>query len=282
MPKADSGASGMTALRFVTALNWAVIALLGFLVVAETLTPAKGGEAAGRGIGQFFYYLAIAALVVLLVLNLLPYAWARYAALGLVLLPIFFWQIHPAWQKLKRAAGSHLEQAKPIFPDPARERIARAIQDGKADVVRELLRTPPANLNDNGELLAFAIQAANQSTYKPAERLACLELLFQAGTRLDAVDRGADVPIHFAVADAGHAALLRLLLKQGADANAVQRYFKRPILFEAVASHQEPEASVKALLDFGAQPNATATFDDDLSRRCGGRRSWNAGASAPR
>jgi hypothetical protein len=39
----------MNILKIITILNWIVIALLGFLVAAETLFPTKGGEAAGRG-----------------------------------------------------------------------------------------------------------------------------------------------------------------------------------------------------------------------------------------
>jgi hypothetical protein len=257
----------MTVLKVITILNWIVVAVLGFLVVADVLTGNRsGGEAAGRGIGQALLYAAMAALGVLIVLNLLPYPWAKFTAFALVALPILFFQMRPAWQLLKRAVGNRLEAIKPIFPDPERDRIARALLDGRPDTVRELLRTPPANLDQNGELLAFAITTINHSGQKPAERLECLRLLFQAGAKLASIDRGPGVPVHFAVADVGNAALLRLLLEQGADANAVHPYAKRHILFEAVGSHQEPEATVKALRDAGAQPNALAKLDDGPGR----------------
>lgn len=257
----------MTLLKVITVLNWIVVAVLGFVVVADLLTGSKsGGEAAGRGIGQAMLYAAIAALVLLLGLNLLPYPWAKYTAFTLVALPILYLQAQPALQqlkKLKQAVGSRIEADKPIFPDQERERIARAIYEGKPDIVRELLRTPPANLNEKGELLAFAINAINHSAHKPAERMESLKLLFEAGAKLAAIDGSSEMPIHFAVADVGNAALLRLLLEQGADAKALHPYAKRPILFEAVGSHQEPEASVKALLDFGADPNPQAKLDDE-------------------
>lgn len=253
----------MNIIKIITVLNWLVIAILGFLVVAETLSPAKGGDAAGRGMGQAIYYLAIIALFVLLGLNLLPYNWAKYTAFALVALPILFIKVAPSWRNMKRNVSNMLEEAKPIFPDKERDRIARAIYEGKSGKVWELLQTPPPNLNEDGELLAYAINAVGHSGYKPEERMKCLKLLFQAGAKLDSVNRGLEVPIHFAAADVGNAKLLRLLLEHGADANAQHRYFKRHILFEAVGAHGEPEATVKVLLDFGADPNATAVHDDE-------------------
>ena len=254
----------MTLLKVIAVLNWIVVAVLVFLVVADLLTGGRsGGEAAGRGIGQAMLYAAIVALVVLLGLNLLPYPWAKYTAFALVALPILFLQARPALQQLMRLVDCRIDAVKPIFPDNERERIARAIYEGQPDTVRELLRTPPTNLNEKGELLAFAINAINHSAHKPAERMKSLRLLFEAGAKLGSIDGSLEVPIHFAVADVGNAALLRLLLEQGADANAVHPYARRPILFHAVGSHQEPEPSVKALLDFGADPNAKAKLDDE-------------------
>ncbi|MCW5921176.1 MAG: ankyrin repeat domain-containing protein [Saprospiraceae bacterium] len=253
----------MNIIKIITVLNWLVIAILAFLVIAETLSPAKGGDAAGRGMGQAIYYLAIIALFVLLGLNLLPYNWAKYTAFALVALPILFIKVAPSWRNMKRNVSNMLEEAKPIFPDKERDRIARAIYEGKSGKVWELLQTPPPNLNEDGELLAYAINAVGHSGYKPEERMKCLKLLFQAGAKLDSVNRGSEVPIHFAAADVGNAKLLRLLLEHGADANAQHRYFKRHILFEAVGAHGEPEATVKVLLDFGADPNATAVHDDE-------------------
>ncbi|MBX2892540.1 MAG: ankyrin repeat domain-containing protein [Saprospiraceae bacterium] len=253
----------MNIIKIITVLNWLVIAILAFLVIAETLSPAKGGDAAGRGMGQAIYYLAIIALFVLLGLNLLPYNWAKYTAFALVALPILFIKVAPSWRNMKRNVSNMLEEAKPIFPDKERDRIARAIYEGKSGKVWELLQTPPPNLNEDGELLAYAINAVGHSGYKPEERMKCLKLLFQAGAKLDSVNRGLEVPIHFAAADVGNAELLRLLLEHGADANAQHRYFKRHILFEAVGAHGEPEATVKTLLDFGADPNATAVHDDE-------------------
>ena len=99
----------MNLLKIITILNWFVIANIGFLVAAETLFPAKGGDAAGRGMGQAIYYLAIIALVVLLGLNLLPYKWAKYTAFGLVAVPILYVQLNPTWRKWTRAVNYIIE-----------------------------------------------------------------------------------------------------------------------------------------------------------------------------
>jgi hypothetical protein len=250
----------MNLLKLISILNWTIIAILGYLVAMETIFPAKGGDAAGRGIGQAIYYLAIIALVVLLGLNLLPYQWAKYTAFGLVAIPFLFFKMRPVYNKLKRNVSNRIEASKPIFDDQERERLARAIDDGDPEKLQKLLLEPHPRLNEGGDLLAFAINSASGS-YKPDEKLECLKLLFQAGARLDSIVT--DVPMHMGVADQGNSKLLRLLLEKGANANATQIHFKYPIIFAAINSYQEPEASVQALLDFGANPNVTAVMDDE-------------------
>ena len=59
--------------KIISIVNWIVIAVLAFMVIMETLNPTKGGDAAGRGIGQAIYYLAIMGVIVLVILNLLPF-----------------------------------------------------------------------------------------------------------------------------------------------------------------------------------------------------------------
>lgn len=253
----------MNIIKIITILNWVVIAILGFLVLAETLSPTKGGDAAGKGIGQAIYYLAIIAFFVLLFLNLLPYNWAKYTAFALVVLPIVYIKIAPSWRSLQRDIRNVREDAKPIFPDKERDQIARAIRDGKVETVKNLLQTTPSRPIEDGELLGYAIGEANHSSYKPEEKLEIVRLFFEAGAKLDSANSGLEVPLHFAAADVGNAAMLRLLLEKGADANAMHFHFKRHILFEAVGSHGEPEATVRVLLDFGANPNVTAVYDEE-------------------
>lgn len=253
----------MNLLKIITILNWIIIGLLGFLVAAETLFPTKGGDAAGKGIGQAIYYLSIIALVVLLVLNFLPYAWAKYTALGLVIIPFLFVQFFPIWQQTKQNVQQRIEDSRPIFEDKTRDQIARTVHDGEPEKLKKLLETPVPGLFDDGELLGYAIAEANSTTYRPEARLECVRLLFQAGASLDPLKKAEEVPIHMAVADVGNAPLLRLLLEHSADANAYQIHFERPILFEALSSYYQPEETVRVLLEYGADPNARALFDDE-------------------
>lgn len=252
----------MNLLKIIQIFNWIVVAFLVYLVAAESLFPAKGGDAAGRGMGQAIYYLAIIALAILVILNLLPFVWAKYTAFGLVAVPILLIQIGPVVRNWKRNIGYVIEDRKPIFPDKERDQIARAVRDGNPEKLKELLKSPVANLNQDGELLAFAINQTSGTAYRPDEKLACVRLLLEAGAKLDSAAED-DVPIYMSVASTGNPKLLRLMFENGADANAVQKYFKRPILFESIGCYQEPEASVRVLLEFGADPNSRAILDDE-------------------
>ncbi len=255
----------MSILKIVTILNWVVITILGFVVIADALSPTKGGgDAAGRGYAQAYYSLAVIALFVLLGLSLLPYSWAKYTAFALILAPVVFTILGSVSSSIKQKIAQiadRAEASKPIFEDKERESIARAIYGGNIETVKKILQTPVPRLNENGELLCFVVNKTSSSDDKIEERVECIRLLFQAGARLDSTSAAGEYPLHMTVAAAGNAPLLRLLLEQGADANA--NYVKRPILFEAVGSYQQPEASVRVLLEFGADPNATAVFDDE-------------------
>lgn len=207
--------------------------------------------------------LAVIALFVLLGLNLLPYKWAKYTAFALVVAPFVFLKLGSALSSIKQKMANRIESSKPVFEDKERESIARAIYEGKTETVKKILKTPVPRLNENGELLSFVVNQTSSSDYKIEERVECIRLLFQAGARLDSANVPGEYPLHMVVAAAGNAPLLRLLLEQGADAKASQNSFNRNILFEAVGSYQKPDATVRVLLEFGADPNATAVLDDE-------------------
>jgi hypothetical protein len=157
----------MNLIKIITIFNWIVIGLLTYLVAAEAIFPAKGGDAAGRGMGQAIYYLSIVALVVLLILNFLPYKATKYTAFALVLIPILYVQIAPYWRDLQRGMQSRRDAAKPIFEDKERDQIARAIDNGDPEKLKKYLETTPvAKLNEDGNLLAYAINATNSTAYK--------------------------------------------------------------------------------------------------------------------
>lgn len=252
-------------------LNWLFVAGICLVVVAELLSPNKGGgDAATRGFGPAFYTLAIIAIVVVAGLNLLPYGWTKYVAFGLACglfaLPMLYFQLWPTWQERKTLARNEAryaaEAAAPIFEDAQRDQIARVIRDGNVSKLKAMLQAPIPRINEKGGLIAFAINQAAYANVREEETLEAVRMLFAAGAVLDST-KTMDVPPHFAAAEAGHAALLRLLLEHGADANAIQINFGTPILFAAIMSNKQPEESVRALLDSGANPNSAAVINKD-------------------
>jgi len=253
----------MNFLKIITIFNWTIVAFLAYLVTMESAFPTKGGDAAGRGIGIAIYYLAIAGLIVLIVLNLLPYPWAKYTAFGIVAVPFLLIQADPLITKTKDFFRARREDAKPIFEDKERDQLARAFRNGEPEKFNQLLQTPIPRLHEGGEFLSYAIGEATVATYRQQEKIACVRQLFEAGATLEST-QGRDVPIHFSPAFSGNATMLRMLLEKGADANVVHKNYHYPILFEAINSYQEPEATIRVLLEYGANPNATAVFDDEV------------------
>ncbi|MBK8920503.1 MAG: ankyrin repeat domain-containing protein [Saprospirales bacterium] len=218
-------------LKIITIINWIAIGVLAVLVGAETLFPAKGGDAAGRGMGMAIYYLAIIALIALLILNLLPYNWTKYTAFGLILLPFVFIKLDPVWIAVKQWSSRRPEGLN---------------ADG----------TPWFQDKNNG-LLEFAVGEATYTTYKPDEKVACVRLLFDAGARITPDSQENSILV--SPATTGRAQLVKLLLEHGADPNTRDIYYRKPVLFEAIASYQQPNETVQVLLDAGADPNAIYT-----------------------
>lgn len=251
----------MNLVKLITIINWIIIGVLAFVVISETISPSRGGDAATKGLGQAIYILAIILMAVLVILNLMPYKWSKIVALAVVAAPALLIWVTPKWRKYQRDLDARLEYAKPIFPDPALDKIARAIRDGEVEKVKELLQQSPKTVTTSGNLLGYAIGDAATANYAPAEKLECVRFLLQNGAKLDSAST--DVPPHFFPAEVGNAALTRLLLENGANPNAIQPNFNRHILFEAISGYQQPEQTVRALLEHGADPNCSAVLDDE-------------------
>jgi hypothetical protein len=232
-------------------------------VLVLLLDPNKGGgDAATKGLGKAFLLLGLAALAILLILNLLPWQWSKYLAFVLILAPLLFYFGSSRWAAYKRAQRERIEDARPIFDDPDMDRLARLILAGEPDSLQKCLPSEPQELVQSKDLLWFALQEASSSGYRYAEKLQCLRILIDAGAPFDTLLKG-DTPVQSSASNTGNAAVLRFLFEHGADPNVRDPHFNRPYIFDAVVSHMDPLAAVQTFLEFGADPNATAIFDDE-------------------
>lgn len=252
----------MTLYHIITIINWIVVAGLGIILLLEKLSPSRGGgDAAGRAIGQAISSIAQIAFVILLILNLLPFQWAHYTATALLILPLLFFKITPVINRIRKYSRARAEYAKPIYDDKNLDKIARAIRDCNPDKVKNLLENVPDKTNAVNELLGYAVAEANMNDYKKAEKLQIIQLLFDAGAVVDDADKF-DSPFYMGAASSGNVDLLRMLLDHGADANARNSNLNTTILQEAADAWKEPEATVRLLLEHGAQTEATRIYDN--------------------
>jgi len=250
-------------LKIIYIFNWVCIGFLVLFVLLLLLDPNKGGgDAATKGLGTAFILLALVAMAILLVLNLLPWPWTKYLAFALVVMPFLFYFGASKWTAYKRAWFTRIEAAKPIFDDPNIDRLARLIEGGEAQALQKRLPSEPQEVVQSEDLLWFALQEASSSSFRAEEKLQCLRVLLDAGAPLDTLLKG-DTPVQASAANTGDAAVLRLLFERGADPNQRAPNADYPYIFDAIVSYRDPLAAVQTFLEFGADPNATAIFDDE-------------------
>lgn len=246
-------------LKIIVIINWIAIGILALLVLAETLFPAKGGDAAGKGIGQAIYYLAIFALAILLILNLLPWNWAKYLAFGLMLLPFLVIKMDGIWKDTKKYLN---RDTTPVFEDRARVQIADALYDGNTRKLEELLKPPPPLLNERGStgrnLLEIAIAATGIDGAQKQARVTGLQMLLEAGARPDSID----------IPDYIDPVALKILLDHKADPNRLVSNYSTgertmPMLFEFIQTTYGTSERALLLITYGANPNALRPADSN-------------------
>ncbi|MFD1145095.1 ankyrin repeat domain-containing protein [Larkinella insperata] len=256
--------------KILTVVNWTVMGLLALFLILTFFNSKKGGDAAGQGQGTFWLILAAGALAVLLVVNLLPFRWGKYAGLAVILLPFFLIWFDDVFINLKKEFS--YDQAdydgSRYFADPQRKAIARALSFDRMDELERLLREPVPLINDarNPEhwtLLDYA--ARSYSSYNTVYNKDWnitrrkLELLLEAGAKIENADPGR-MATHAQCIDRCPAAMLQFFLDRGADPNTNGPY-EMPLLFNVIHHAEEPLEKIQILLDHGVPLQQTSTFD---------------------
>lgn len=244
-------------LKFLYGFNWLCIGLLGLLVLLLLLEPNRsGGDAATKGMGSGLIVAASIAIVILLVLNLSPWAWTKYVPPGLMLLTILYFFSASGINILRSQKREKATQNQPYFKEPELERMARVIEANDTEALLQLLQSTQPDTAQLIPVLWFAIQEV-PPVELTEKRLQCINLLMNAGAPLKACTK--DTSILEGPAGKGNPVLLRFLFEHGVDPNAHYYATNCPFIFEAIYSSMDPMGSVLTFLEFGADPNIAST-----------------------
>ncbi|WP_171062760.1 ankyrin repeat domain-containing protein [Larkinella sp. C7] len=251
-------------MKIITTTNWIFIGIYGALVIFTLMTVNRSGnDAAGRGMESGLAIFATLVLAGLIVLNLLPYRFAKITTLIVLTLPAVFGLYNGIsnyfeLQKQRKDALA-VENGSFYFPDVERQQIAAAVAVGDVEQVKMLLQKTPRQLNQSGyqstTLLDFAAMTAVRSQ-NPQRILQCLELLMEHGATVQGPD-SLHLPTQFLICETGSPALLEWFLAKGVDPNE-RPHDGSPLLFKVMDLDVERLEKVKVLLDHGADPNAPA------------------------
>ncbi|WP_020600720.1 ankyrin repeat domain-containing protein [Spirosoma panaciterrae] len=259
-------------LKYVTGINWIGIGMLALFVMGSLLFPTKGGDAAGRGIGEAFEWLTRIGLIGLLILNLIPYAWAKYLAFTLIMLPPAFLLLNQVGSDLKDIvkaitySQSDYDGSR-YFAEPKLKKLLAAIFDQNVDKVESLLEDPIPeinNLDTHGEQTVLDYLATNFSPYTRdwGKTRQIMELLLAAGATINSTTP-ARISTHAASLWNATPEMLKFFLDHGADPNAIGSNGVS-ILYEAIRSGGDDSIDkVRLLLDRGADCRQVGTYDQN-------------------
>ena len=134
--------------------------------------------------------------------------------------------------------------------------INRAAYNGDVESVRRLLASGSSpNYRDHFD--ETPVDALCKMGGNTDGRAACLELLRDAGTNLDAANRSGMTPLHYA-AGGGDAKIVSLLVEFGVNVNAEAEFHGTPLHLAAKSTSpiRNAAACVEVLLATGASVNA--------------------------
>ncbi len=260
-------------LKYITTINWIAIALVGCLLLISLIFDNKGGDGYGRAMGQFILTVTGIVLVIVLILNWLPFPWAKYTALALILSPVVFIIGSKAYERLT-TLGQKVTQAltysqsdydgSSYFSDPQSKALLAAIFKQDVAGVEALLSKPMPLINaldTNGEQTVLDYTASHYSPYSQhwPKTKRILEVLIAAGATINSTD-SARLSTHAGSVSNGPVVLLRFLLDHGADPNDKSDHGV-PIIFSAIRGGEESLQKVELLVSRGADYDPVSTYD---------------------
>lgn len=134
--------------------------------------------------------------------------------------------------------------------------MARVVEANDTEALRQLLQSTQPDTTQLFPILWFAIHEVPPIELTE-KRLQCIKLLTDAGAPLEKCTK--DPGILEGPAGKGNPAMLRFLFEQGVDPNTHYPVNNCPYIFEAILGRMDPLGSVLTFLEFGADPNITAT-----------------------
>lgn len=263
-------------LKYITIINWIAITLIGCLVLIALIFPSKGGDGYGRAFSELILIVMGIMFVMLLIVNLLPFPWAKYVAFAVIMSPVVFIIVNRAIERLT-TLGQKVTQVltysqsdydgSAYFADPQSKALLAAIFKEDVAGVAALLRKPVPLINaldTDGEQTILDYTATHYSPYTQdwSKTKQILELLIAAGATINSTD-SARLSTHAASAGNGPAVLLRFLLDHGADPNDKSDHGV-PIIFRAIQGGEESLQKVELLVSRGADYNQVSTYDSTV------------------
>jgi Ankyrin repeats (3 copies) len=260
----------MTLIKIVTAANWVVIGLLAILLIVGLFNPSSGGgDAATAGLGKALFMIGIFSFIILLVLNLLPYDWSKYTALGLVVAPLLFITSAFTFTRWKQEAAERKRNEQPYFDDQERNQIAEALFEANPEKIKKYVAQYGSLLQDPSQgypVMQLAVDCITRYGDQQQNRYECLQILLDARIATQFTDSENSTQ-HVGYIALGNPKLLEFLLKNGFNPNAKSNDFQMgqqniPILFAAINVNYSAQENLKLLLQYGVDPNSPYTLAD--------------------
>ncbi|MBK7939366.1 MAG: hypothetical protein IPJ82_20790 [Lewinellaceae bacterium] len=230
-------------------LTYLIIAGMLILLVFMSLETKSGGDAATRGLGKYFILLPVAAIVFLVIFNLPANNWIKYLGLTIGLLCFAAFVV-----LLLALSGSSLvfqdtrQPFTPHYNDPVLRELFDAFRNGKVRKWKSLLQSHPEHLQDK-QLLYDILYDAKDGSNSNAHKLNALKYMLDSGAKLDSNH----CYTFSTLAYCGKADFTELLLQHGADPNCNPSPSQTVLLY---CIDGQAVKIIELLIKYGADVNA--------------------------